>query len=439
MQDAISHGSSFDYAAIEERLANRRTRILLLASLPSIFVFLILAAWFESLMLAVLNIILISITMVALTCLKRGYSRIAKLMFLIPANLTVFAFADSSVVSTGIHMFYIPALLVPLACFPRSQANYGVALSSLSATLWFIQLYFPPQLIFPPVEGLTQLSPAITAVGVAVILAAFFYKGLLEFAELLIESETAKAESMQQSRLAAIGELASNIAHEVNNPLAIITLKSQILVDRLLQTKELPAEFREVALRDTEKIVSVCQRIAKIIDGLRLISRADASDDLETISLHQIIDQTLQVAREQWRDLNISVSHASNEIEREACIVGRPVQISQVLINLLNNSEFATRNQQARWVRIETQDRIQEWLIEVIDSGPILSPEAKLKLNQPFYTTKPPGVGTGLGLSICRRIIQRHGGRLQIDIHRSETCLQIFLPKARTPTQEVKA
>jgi signal transduction histidine kinase len=434
MTDSLMHGSKFDYAAIEHRLANHRSRILFLATLPSILVFLLLAAWFKSLVLTANNVVFMALTITALFLLERGYSRLAKLMFLIPANLTIFAFADSAQVSTGVHMFYIPALLLPLACFPRAQYVYGIALSILSATLWFIQLYYPAQLIYPPVDGLMQLSPMISAVGVASILAAFFYLGFREFARLLIESETAKAESMQKSRLAAIGELSSDIAHEVNNPLAIISLKSQKILDRIEETPHLPQEFRDEILRDTSKIVSVCQRIAKIINGLRVISRADFSEDLESVSLRLIIEQTLEITQDQWRDLHFELI-----VDAEGPIDCRPVQISQVLINLIHNAEYATRGQQDRWIRIQTHDRGEDWLIEVMDSGPAISAEAKQKLTQPFFTTKPPGVGTGLGLSISRRIVERHGGRLALDVDRRETCFQIFLPKPVPRTQEIKS
>lgn len=425
MADSLTHGSSFDYAAIEARLANHRTRILILATLPSIFVFLLLAAWFKSVVLTANNIIFMALTIAALLLLERGHSRVAKLMFLIPANLTIFAFADSSQVSTGVHMFYIPALLVPLACFPRSENAYGIALSILSAALWFIQLSYPAQLIYPPVEGLMQLSPLITAVGVAVILGAFFHLGMREFARLLIESETAKAESMQKSRLAAIGELSSNIAHEVNNPLAIISLKGQKILDRIEETSDLPDDFRSALLRDTSKIVSVCQRIAKIINGLRLISRADFSEDLESISLRHVIEQTLEIAQDQWRDLRIELL-----VDDETLIECRPVQISQVLINLINNAEYATRGQPDRWIQIQTHDRGPECLIEVIDSGPEMSKEMKERILQPLFTSKPPALGTGLGLSISRRIVERHGGRLLLDLDRRETCFQVYLPKS---------
>jgi signal transduction histidine kinase len=126
-------------------------------------------------------------------------------------------------------------------------------------------------------------------------------------------------------------------------------------------------------------------------------------------------------------------------VDDEVSIECRPVQISQVLINLIINAEHATRGRDDRWIQIQTHDRGTECLIEVIDSGSEMSTEMKQKLRQPLFTSKPPALGTGLGLSISSRIVERHGGRLLIDLNRHETCFQVYLPTSADRTQETKS
>jgi signal transduction histidine kinase len=107
------------------------------------------------------------------------------------------------------------------------------------------------------------------------------------------------------------------------------------------------------------------------------------------------------------------------------------VQISQVLLNLLNNAFQATAELPERWVRLEVLQQGEQCLVRVEDSGPGVPPSVVEKMFQLFFTTKPIGQGTGLGLSISRSIIARHGGDLFLDQTRPNTCFVVSIPSKR--------
>ncbi|MEK6579858.1 MAG: HAMP domain-containing sensor histidine kinase, partial [Bdellovibrionota bacterium] len=110
-------------------------------------------------------------------------------------------------------------------------------------------------------------------------------------------------------------------------------------------------------------------------------------------------------------------------------IQGRQTQLSQVLLNLFNNAYDAVQTLTDKWIKIKVADTDQWVEIWVTDSGPGISSEVVSKMFQPFFTTKGVGKGTGLGLSISKKIIETHGGTLNVEMESPNTCFRITLPK----------
>lgn len=242
-----------------------------------------------------------------------------------------------------------------------------------------------------------------------------------------------RAKMVQSSKLATLGEMAGGIAHEINNPLTIINGKAK-QIKRLIDSRDV--DFERVRT-ELIKIESTTERIAKIIRGLRSFSRNADADPMEKTKLKQILDDTLELCRERFKNHSIDLEiNCSEEILLEC----RPSQISQILINLLSNSSDAIENLPEKWVSLHVQDHGESILISVTDSGTGIPSSIVERMMNPFFTTKEVGKGTGLGLSISKGIAQDHHGRLKYDPSSRNTRFILELSKIQPlPAQGLKA
>jgi len=242
-----------------------------------------------------------------------------------------------------------------------------------------------------------------------------------------IELQTLLAEQQQRSihsaKMASLGEMAAGISHEINNPLTEIIGNAWQLRKAYANNEMTPEDF-ESALQAIEKM---SRRISEIIKGMRLVSREGSSDPFRLTSLRSIIEETLVFCKTRFaqNDVDLRILQANTDIEIEC----RPSQISQVLLNLLNNAFDAIQSLPEKWVEIQVETGPQSIQIQVTDSGSGIPDDVAKKLMQPFFTTKEPGKGTGLGLSISRGIVDSHGGALFLDRGCAHTSFVIQLPK----------
>jgi len=237
-----------------------------------------------------------------------------------------------------------------------------------------------------------------------------------------------EAKMMAASKLASLGEMAGGIAHEINNPLAIIHANGNLLRDLMNENFD-----KAMGLKITEKIIVTTERVAKIIRGLRAISRNGDNDPFDTSTVEQIIEEALGVCREKFKvhDVTIKIENSCPLTNIEC----KKVQIIQVLLNFLNNAYDAIEELPERWVKIGVKENQGNIEISVVDSGPGLPPYVREKICQPFFTTKKVGKGTGLGLSISKGIIEAHKGKLSVDDACKNTCFLITLPKLQVMTE----
>lgn len=231
-----------------------------------------------------------------------------------------------------------------------------------------------------------------------------------------------KARAEYAAKLASLGEMAGGIAHEINTPLNVILLLAEQQMDILSNEKmDVPAMKEAI-----EKVTSTTQRIEKIVRGLRTFAREGEKDPVETVQLAVIVDNTLALCYEKFKinniDLRVPVPFPDIYLK---C---RPVQISQVLLNLLNNAFEAVQGLPQKWVSIDAEDFGDEIEIRITDSGPGIPMELHSEIFRPFFTTKEIGKGTGLGLSISRGLIEAHHGQMYIDSHNKNTSFVIRLP-----------
>lgn len=227
----------------------------------------------------------------------------------------------------------------------------------------------------------------------------------------------------QANKMASLGEMASSMAHEINSPIQAINLMAQ-RVQRQLK-KDISKEEINTSM---EKIVASVTKISDIIDSLRNISRTSSDDKFNNTKLCDIINDVLHITEERFKINNTQLEVKSHDISENMIIQCQRLQISQVLINLVNNAYDAVQKRQDKWVKIDIRKISDKIQISVMDSGVGISDDIAKKIFEPMFTTKDIGKGTGLGLSISRDIILKHNGLLFVDKDSTNTKFIIELP-----------
>jgi len=209
-------------------------------------------------------------------------------------------------------------------------------------------------------------------------------------------------ELRQREKLAAVGQLVSGVAHELNNPLAGISAFAQLLDG----AGPLNAEQRDAV----ETIQLEAKRAAKIVASLLLFSR-QRQPERTGVDLNRVLNDTLALRRFVISTEQIEVI---TELERDLPQTwADPFQLQQVLLNLLINAEQALRGRKGkRRMTLRTQRKGDRIVASVSDNGPGISEEMLSRIFEPFFTTKPVGEGSGLGLAISHGIVRQHGGVL---------------------------
>ena len=214
------------------------------------------------------------------------------------------------------------------------------------------------------------------------------------------------AESDRQShqeRMAVLGEVAAVMAHELNNPLAAIAMFSQMLEGELEEGSEL-RENAEVIRRNTE----TCKHS---IRGL-LDLAAQATPEPTAFDVHDMLEDVRTVLRPIYQRAGVAFRMELDATDTEA--FGDELQLRQVIVNLVMNAIQASEGDEGS-VALATSDGEDAIRIEVRDRGPGVPAELRARIFEPFFTTKPPGTGTGLGLPTSRRVVEAHGGSLELD------------------------
>lgn len=219
------------------------------------------------------------------------------------------------------------------------------------------------------------------------------------------ELDSQRMALVNSSRLASLGEMSAGIAHEINNPLAVIdgTLR---LISRTLATDNDSAKIENYLAKISKMVI----RITKIINGLRAFSRDGSQEPVAEFYVERFLADLSDLCHSNLAHKRIDIQFILES--RDTTLMAREVQLSQVMINMINNSADAIENLSEKWIKVECTGKDENLVFAITDSGPGISSEIQKKMLQPFFTTKELGKGTGLGLSISIGIVESHGGTL---------------------------
>lgn len=227
-----------------------------------------------------------------------------------------------------------------------------------------------------------------------------------------------------ENKLNALGEMAAGIAHEINNPLAI-------LVGRLEQMRELlECDAGPRVLSVLQSMEKTAFRIQEAVADLELIASNPSSEELRAVNLSRLLMRLGKVVRGRFEMDQILFELL---IQTDVEIEGREVELSQALLYILENSAEAARKSKTsdRWVKIQLKyENETSCLITISDSGSGLEKDLRNNLFQPFFTTKDEG--RGMGLSLAKSMIDGHKGRIHFDFDSGPTTVKIQLPREQS-------
>ena len=243
----------------------------------------------------------------------------------------------------------------------------------------------------------------------------------------------AQAQLLQSAKLASIGSMSAGLAHELNQPLGVISIVNE-QIGRMLATGDIDSK-RLSQLRD--KITKQIDRAARITENLRIFSRQNVASEHHPVDINWVIHESLVLPEQMLTDGGVVLELELTEaLPTVSCDF---VQIGQVLANLVSNACHAVqvRPQGERRVRIASDLRQGRVCVSVQDNGAGIADNILGQIFDPFFTTKSPDEGTGLGLSICYGLVREHSGELRCESEEGEgACFVICLPQA-SPQQEV--
>jgi two-component system NtrC family sensor kinase len=227
------------------------------------------------------------------------------------------------------------------------------------------------------------------------------------------EAERLNEQLLQAGKLASIGELSAGVAHEINNPLAIILTERQLLLDATGNAPIADPEFQEQFSDSMSQIDIQVQRCKRITQNLLRFSRRTESV-IETVDLNGFVREVIDLMDREARTSGIKFF---SELDPQLPpLLSDPSQLQQVLLNLITNAIDAHDGKSYGSIRISTRadSQRQQAVVVVSDTGAGIKPEHLRRIFDPFFTTKAARKGTGLGLSICYSTVRRLGGSISV-------------------------
>jgi two-component system sensor histidine kinase PhcS len=234
---------------------------------------------------------------------------------------------------------------------------------------------------------------------------------------------------LQSEKLASLGKMSAGIIHEVNNPLGFAKTGLYILRKKIesLAADE-KASFEDI-LQDVEDGIN---RVVNIVSDLRTFTKPNVTQ-MEVVFVAKVVDLALRFLGNEWQG-KVKIEKT---ILSDQTIWANPNEATQVLLNVVQNALHAVKekpySEEGPAIWISSYETGDDTVIAVRDNGAGIPPEHLYKIFDPFFTTKDVGEGMGLGLSICYRIMEQHGGRIEVRSEPGKYSEFVLRFKARQP------
>jgi two-component system NtrC family sensor kinase len=294
------------------------------------------------------------------------------------------------------------------------HGQYMLAIAPLKNGQWLFVYQQQASEIFAGLNKALLLAMGIVLIGILGIAST----GVILSSHMISRIQTINAEKevmnqqvLQAGKMAAVGELAAGIAHEINNPVAIMVEEAGWVEDLLEDEKLSSAENEQEIQRALHEIAIQGKRSKDITH--KLLSFARKTDSrVQEVDLTELIEEILGVSNQRAKFASVTVH---TEIQPDLPLVqASPTEMQQVVLNLVNNALDAMENMQGGELTIRAALQEQWVVVEVEDTGPGIAKHDQERIFEPFYTTKAVGKGTGLGLSICYGIVEKMGGHIRV-------------------------
>jgi signal transduction histidine kinase len=320
--------------------------------------------------------------------MSKGYRNFARLNILFVSCIAISGADLVFQFNSFAELYYFPAGLLAFIIFEASEEKWIFVSTSIPLLFWIGPRYFNiiienHHLLSTSEVGLIKFFNTFGAYGLTMYFATFFIRSFDQIEKKLIVA----------NKFSALGEMAAGVAHEINNPLTIISLKTNSL-KKMLNAKN--------------------------------FSRTSDADSFVKYNLAEIVNETIDLCMDKIKTNEIRLSVSDLEPRYVIC---RPIQIFQVLINLMSNSIDAIKNSEDPWIEVLLYVNENKMAcVSVKDCGNGIPIEIQQKMMNPFFTTKEVGSGTGLGLSVSHGIMESHSGSLRYDSHSENTCFILEIP-----------
>ncbi len=294
---------------------------------------------------------------------------------------------------------------------------------------WLLVVKEDPQEELLPLLRARSLAVAVIIGGVLlIVLGTVFVARALTSQLVRADREKAVLDSslVQSSKMAALGKLAAGIAHEVNNPLAVIKEKAGWMKDLLAEEDLASSKNFQEFEESVKKIDYHVERAKKVTH--RLLGFARRMEPIqETVDVNHVVGETLAFLENEARFRNITIAtDFESDLPR---IRSDSAQLQQVFLNIIENAIDAIGKEGKVTVQTRFAPREREICVTISDTGPGIPKEMVGRIFDPFFTTKAAGEGTGLGLSISYSIIEKLGGRIAVESEEGQgTAFKVFLP-----------
>lgn len=415
----LTHSGTDPEASRAYNMAMVNANVICLVAIITILCYVPIDLYAGDMALVILNSLTALGYVICFLLMRSGRTQIGRTAAFIIASTTIYLSEDAMGTQSLVHLYQLLASILPFMAFSKEDRRYMYACVACAVVLWFLPFFVPEHFIMPAAKHPEYYTYWIPVICTPILLVFVILQTYHLFQDLIETAERQKKELVHSSRMAALGEMAGGVAHEIKTPLAIIAGS----IDRMRAEG-----VKDTQLAKLDMIDRTVARMSRVVTGLLTFSRtsvraAEMPEALIPISVP--VETVLNLCTEKFKSGGIDFRV---NIDSQVLLKVEGDHIAQVLLNLLNNAYDAIESMHEPWIELAGRREGNRYVITVTDAGHGIAPEIVERMMEPFFTTKPIGKGTGLGLSVSKGFIEAYEGKLYYQLHDGQTQFVIDLP-----------